>query len=470
MALPSAADMYTIAPGADLRTSINSLVAGDTLLLEPGTYELTGSLHVSATGTEAAPIVIASADAANPAHIHREGVDQNIIDIDFMRYVTLDRLRFSGGSRGLRLSDVQHFTLSNSEVFDTADVAVAANDGGDLNYVDLRILHNHIHDTHGTGEGLYLGCNGDTCRLVDSLIANNHVHHTNAADVEQGDGIEVKVGSYHNVIRDNVVHDTHYPCITLYGTLGNGDNNIIDGNAVWRCGINGIDLAGDVVVTNNIVIAAEGDAFHTQEHDGAIPGNLTIIHNTFITANDALALRSIAGPAVVANNAIYSRDALAIRLTGTAAAGVVFAGNVGSGGLQGAPAGSISLTGNLPNDVVAVAFDASALDAFPIMAGALAGSGDASHVLPVDFNGTPRNGIADVGAFAVAATNPLPTISETFKAVMAEGAEGEGEGAERRRGCRGRRRGCRGRRRRCRGRRRGCGRRRRRCCGGGRGR
>jgi hypothetical protein len=52
------------------------------------------------------------------------------------------------------------------------------------------------------------------------------------------DGIEVKVGSYGNVIRDNVIHDTtigtRYPCIFVYG--GGPGLNIVEGNAVWSCG------------------------------------------------------------------------------------------------------------------------------------------------------------------------------------------------------------------------------------------
>jgi hypothetical protein len=37
-----------------------------------------------------------------------------------------------------------------------------------------------------------------TAAEFDSLIEGNYIHHTNSADVEQGDGIEIKEGSYGN--------------------------------------------------------------------------------------------------------------------------------------------------------------------------------------------------------------------------------------------------------------------------------
>ena len=121
-----------------------------------------------------------------------------------------------------------------------------------VHHIDPIIARHQL--TNGTGEGMYLGCNSDECRVVNSLIEGNYVHHTNGPSVEQGDGIELKEGSYGNVIRDNVIHDTNYPGIITYSTLGHGPANIIEGNLIWNSNDNAIQSAADVVIRNNIVL------------------------------------------------------------------------------------------------------------------------------------------------------------------------------------------------------------------------
>src|SRR4029078_9569758 len=122
--------------------------------------------------------------------------------------------------------------------------------------------HNHIHHTNGTGEGLYLGCNNDTCRVANSVIEWNHVHHTNSPTVEQGDGIELKEGSYGNTIRHNVVHDTNYPGIITYTTRGNGPPNRIEGNVMWNTNRSAIQSAADAIIRNNVVLGTIGLQAH----------------------------------------------------------------------------------------------------------------------------------------------------------------------------------------------------------------
>jgi len=111
----------------------------------------------------------------------------------------------------------------------------------------ITARRNEIYDTNDTGEGMYIGCNDGTCSVHDSLFENNYIHDTLAA--EQGDGIEVKKGSYANIVRDNVIHDTHYPCIIAYGTQGNA-RNVIERNVVWNCAEAGMQVAADAVIRN----------------------------------------------------------------------------------------------------------------------------------------------------------------------------------------------------------------------------
>jgi MYXO-CTERM domain-containing protein len=234
--------------------------------------------------------------------------------------------------------------------------------------------------------------------------------------VNQGDGIELKEGSYNNIIRDNVIHDTNYPCILTYSTVGNGAPNIIERNVLWNCGDHAIQSAADAVIRNNIILSANVDGIAMQPHQAGAPSNHVIVHNTVLQAtNDAISLRGTTGSVVIANNAVYAESGRAIFVSGGDTSGLVVAGNVGVGGLEGTSDGLTD--GDLAADFVAAHFNgAPPIDVFPAAGSGLIAAGDPSHVATDDFNGTARQGVADVGAYAYADSgNPGWTLGEGFK-------------------------------------------------------
>lgn len=394
-----------LGPSDDVEAALNALGPGDEAILADGMYTLSGRFGLAITGTADEPIVIRAADGATP-HFHRPDASQNIWDLS-VEHVIIRGLTFSGGSAGLRFESASDVTIEGCEIFETADVALRMNDGGQ-DYLRISILRNHIHDTHGTGEGMYLGCNDDGCRLGESLIEGNYVHHTNAGDVSQGDGIELKDGSYATVIRDNVIHDTNYPCILGYSTAGNGAENVVEGNVAWNCGDNGIQWEANATIRNNIVLGAGGAALASQPHQENGPDELTIVHNTLINDGDALAVRNPSGPVTVANNALYSMgraffangDSGRITASGNAGQGSSSVGTL-IGGDIGADFVGASFSGALPQDVR------------PTGGGVLGGAGDASHVTAIDFDGADRMGVADIGAYLLGGDGW--TIAEGFK-------------------------------------------------------
>jgi MYXO-CTERM domain-containing protein len=397
VAMPARAETVMLSPSDDVEAAIAAAQPGDELILAGGTYELTERFGITAQGTADAPIVIRAADGERPV-FHRAAQDQNVIDVDDARHLVLRGLVISGGSHGLRLVSASFVTVEACEIHDTGDVALSANSGG--RYEALQILGNHIHDTHGTGEGMYLGCNDDGCQVFDSLIAGNYVHDTDDASVEQGDGIELKEGSYNNVIRDNVIHDTHYPCILTYSTAGNGAPNVIEGNVMWGCGDHGIQSAADAVIRNNVILGAAADGIALQPHQSGAPAELVVVHNTVLApANDAISVSGLVGMLVIANNALYAEQGNALRVAGDLSQ-LVVAGNVGQGVLDG-PASGFAAGGTLDVDFIAARFSGAVPnEVFPAVGSALIAAGAVDYVPERDFNGTLRNGIADVGAYA----------------------------------------------------------------------
>ncbi|MET0230046.1 MAG: right-handed parallel beta-helix repeat-containing protein [Rhodanobacteraceae bacterium] len=390
------ADTIEVHPGDDFRTAMQSLEAGDTLIMHGGTYSLSGYFELGLVGTGAQPVTIRAATGEQPV-IHYEGDGQNIVNVVGSRFLVIDGIEFSGGSRGIRLIDTSDFTMRNCHVHDTAANAISANDGGN-DYARLAFVHNEIDHAGDTAEGFYLGCNDDGCRVHDSLVANNYIHDLTGPTVTQGDGIEIKAGSYANIVRDNVIHDTAYPGITLYHTNGHGAPNVIERNLVWNSGDNGIQVTADAIVRNNIVLSAAAAGIGVHASQGGDVANLAIVGNTVLKASgDALHLSDVAGDVLVANNAFYAANGNAI-FAGGAVDRVTLVANVGTGSLSGV-SGGFDAGGDIAADFGSASYSGAPPQDLVPRTGRLVGTADAATLAPDDFNAVLRFPALDIGAY-----------------------------------------------------------------------
>lgn len=399
-------------PGQSFEAAVEALDPGDTLIVHAGSYADTGRISITVRGTAAAPVLIKGADGEALPQITRpaSAQAQNTINIEGATHLRITRLEISSnGGDGINLSGTPSFiTLDNLEIH---DVDVGINFRSSMH--DITARHNHIHHTGqngGTGEGMYVGCNDAACVVSDSLIENNWIHDTRAST--QGDGIEIKHGSHSNVVRDNVIHDTGYPCVLVYGTVGN-PVNVVEGNVMWNCGDSGIQAAADAIIRNNIIFGGSANAFNSQSHQGATPGNLQFVHNTLIGGSPCLRLSGWSGRPglVIANNAIYC-DGDDFTIGGLT--GVTVAGNVVVPATSALPA-----TGYRVGQGAAADFlDASARNVYPRPGSSLIDAGAAGQVTAIDFNGNARGGTPDAGAYDYStAQNPGWTVVAGFKNV-----------------------------------------------------
>ena len=300
------AGVIEIYPGQSFETAAEGLSAGDTLIVHEGTYADTGRISIGVNASAASPVVIMGAEGENPPLIMRPSgaAVQNTINIEGASYVTIKGLEItSNGGDGIKIvNDSAYITLEDNHIH---QVDVGINFKDNLHHITAR--RNHIHATGiggSTGEGMYVGCHDGSCAISDSLIENNWIHDTLSAS--QGDGIEIKLGSHSNIIRDNVIYDTHYPCILLYGTQGNPRNQV-EGNVMWNCGDSGIQVAADTILRNNIILDSPANGLNSQYHNGVTPANVEFVHNTVVGGSPCLRLNGWGGqPGMVfANNAVY---------------------------------------------------------------------------------------------------------------------------------------------------------------------
>lgn len=398
----ASAAVIEITPSDNFETACEALAPGDELIVHGGTYSFSGRLSLTQAATETTPIIIRAAEGETPV-ITRDA-SQNIINMEGAAWITIQGLELTGGGDGIKIADSSYCTLFDNHIHDVGGVGINFKPGTSHHFL---VEHNQIHHTTGTGEGMYIGCNDSACVVHSSQFVYNWVHHT-AGD--QGDGIELKQGSWGNTIAHNVVHDTNWPCIIIYGTDGNATNTV-SGNFLTRCGDSGIQAAAEAIVANNIILDCPANGINSQDHQCSTV-NLEVVHNTVIGASPCMRLSDWGGRAgmVLANNAIYCPGETAIRFA-SGSDSVTIAGNVVIGSVTGASSGWIDGV-----SIDADFTDYAALDVWPAAASALLGAAADAHATSVDFNGTTRTSPHDAGAYhRTGDTNPGWALGEGFK-------------------------------------------------------
>ncbi len=421
---PSTADATC---NEEFQNVANELKPGDVLILHGGTYTQTCRRAITVNSTAVNPITIRAADGEHPIITRPQPVnfayDQNNIDIINSSYLVMKALHFKGGDSGVNFVGGHHITFEGNEVHETGNNAIRLNSG---NTDAFTIRGNHIHHTGllassaglTEGEGLYLGCSNGACIATNHLIEGNYIHHTRATSNGGNDGIEVKVGFYGNIIRNNVIHDTisgtQYPCIFVYGG-GNGPN-IVEGNAMWNCG-EAIQVVSDAVVRNNLILNSLRTGITAAPHAQVSQvRNVTIVNNTIYGHPECLFIRwSGASNMVLANNAVYCPGRTAVNASGLTDSTITVRSNYVDGRLAGAAidglrffsggSGSSAFT-NPPQ-----------FDFWPRLTFVLIGKADATFVPARDFNERSRVSPFDVGAYETdgLVANPGWKVGAGFK-------------------------------------------------------
>ncbi len=393
----------------------NSLSPGDELVLHGGTYTQSCRRAITAQGTATRPIVIRAAPGETPILTRPQApghsYPQNNIEVISSSYLVMRGLHFRGGDIGVRFIGGHHITFEDNEVYETGNNAITLN-SGDTNAFTMQ--GNHIHDTGlleswiGTteGEGMYVGCNNAACVASNHLIAGNYIHHLRATSGGGNDGIEIKVGSHSNVVRDNVIHDTtlgkRYPCIFVYG--GGPGQNIVEANALWNCG-EAIQVVSDAVVRNNIILNSDTGITTAPHAQVAGMQAVEIVNNTIYGHTQCLYLRwSGAAGMTLANNAIYCPGGTAVNASGLGGAGISVKANYLEGSWSGLTIdGDRFFNGGTAS---AIFVDPGSLDFWLKPGVPLIGAATAAFAPAGDFNGTPRQSPYDIGAYE---TNGQPS-------------------------------------------------------------
>ncbi len=429
-AAPASAKTYRATTVDELKTMNNALVAGDSLAIAPGNYDLS-SLYLTKKGTADKWIIV----QGEPGAVLRSNSDCcNLVQVEGAAYVSFGgvELTLKDNNPGI---DGIHYSAQYSHHIRMHDLKIHDLTGNGISMFpdsasDIELLNSEIANIEGSG--LYWGYPGRNI-IHDVLIQGNYIHHCPKNPATETDyGIQWKGWGYRARILNNVLHDvggtTRSGLIVYYGKkplAGDDpkDVNVVAGNVLWNCRSEGITVMSDARIENNIVFDA-GTGINIQNYnDESFSGNsasenLTVRNNTVYRCRNRCF--GISGWGDNATTNAFTGNAAYQESVGHTA----IIGNVGKGSASGnVTFGISSLTGTLTGALgdfvkVTAVGTVPALDFYPAATSPLRDALDASLCAADDFNGTkrPQGKSCDAGAYeAGAAGNPGWGLKAGFK-------------------------------------------------------
>ena len=381
---------YGVNPASAWCSVVNAAAPGDTIVFAAGTYSDTCSVAVS--GTAAAPITLRSQTSApaDRAVLAYPGSSNNIIDVygSFLvfRWLTFGPTAAGAGVNPLKLRSSVQGIVVDQNVFQSTDIAVAANSSGST-YQNISITDNVLTNLQSTG--LYFGCHdGTSCHALNILIRGNLIHTVQPGD-GVGYGLEIKLNSYATIV-ENTIYNAQGPGIEVYGSNRGDPPSVVERNYVEGSRSDaGINIGGGpAIVRNNILVRNQYNGIWAQDYGGrGLQQNVWIVENSVLdnqTGGIQVSNWQAGAGNVLAFNAIAP-------LAGTPALTPAF------------PVAETS-TGNIPCSPATICFDqpnAAPYDLWPAASGPLigaAGTGSQPWRPADDFLCAPRGTAADAGA------------------------------------------------------------------------
>ncbi|HEX3621002.1 MAG TPA: choice-of-anchor Q domain-containing protein, partial [Acidimicrobiales bacterium] len=389
-----------------IQAGIDAAVAGDTVVVAPGTYHE----HIDFKGK-----AIEVRSASGPATTTIDGDNTNTVVVFH--------------SSETRASVLRGFTITHGLVAHDQPLAFAGGgigiDGSSPTIVGNVVTANAAGGHSGAGIGALFGA----ALIQDNQIVGNDAGQYGAGGgIFAGDAVEIAG----NLIEDNSAGGG--AGILIFGGTPTVRDNVIRGNtaAAFNGGglnIGGANIGGGGVYVDNLVVGNTADVLGggVWLHDTGTTNPPSLLNNT-IVGNQAPTGSAIGGDnaaATIVDNVVVgpSADSL-VSCTGTAVSGAAFSYNDLYNATASPVAGCADPTGTSGNVAVDPRFVASAASPadYHLQPGSPAiDAGDPAPATlpPADFGGAPRitdgNGdgipVVDMGAYEAAGT---AVIGERF--------------------------------------------------------
>ncbi len=376
--LPIAAQIIPVNDAIALRNAIDTAVAGQEIVLAPGTYNVVGNLLCDTPGTAGAPIIVRAATPRSVL-IRFDALEGFMVSEPHWRFEGLD----IEGVCALD-SDCEHAF----HLFGAADFTV--------------IRDNQVRDFNAQ-----IKSNGATVGMAfvfpdDVLIERNRFHDTRARNTGKPVTKIDVVGGRRWILRSNTIHDFEKSggnFISYAAFLrGNSRDGLFERNLVicerqFSGGIRlGLSFGGGGTSPNSIC----EDGSCAPEHQNGIMRNNLIVN---CPADVGIYLNAAANSRIQ-HNTLYNTTGIDVRF---AASTADLRNNLLNGQIRNRDGGTSSSAGNLtqvPLASFAAWFQSPAAADFRLLDGnAIVDLGVAAPLVTDDFCANQRNdGLADIGA------------------------------------------------------------------------
>jgi hypothetical protein len=297
-------------PWGSIVHAASQLSAGDTVLINPGTYA--GGVYVNTSGTPADPITFQANGAG--VIIEGSGGERDAFYIEEADYVVVDGLTIRHATRaGVRISLSDHVTVRNCTLADNGTWGLFT-DFSDYTTVENcesygavgehgiyisnssdfpTIRSNRLRHNHGCG----LHMNGDISMGGDGIISYGLVEGNIIYENGLGGGSGINMdGVTHTMVRNNLLYANHAGGITIYqidAGSGSHENKILNNTIVmasdgrWAINIpNSVDTNNQVL--NNIAYTAHSWRGSISIASPTLPGfvsDYNVVMDRFSTDN-----------------------------------------------------------------------------------------------------------------------------------------------------------------------------------------
>jgi hypothetical protein len=399
-------------PWATLQHAAETIGAGDTVVVLPGSY---AGFHLESSGMDGAPIVFSAEEGVEISSENPTTPDG--INLEGASHVVVEGFTVNGMERaGLRAVTADHVTFRNNHADANGRWGILTG------FVDDLLIEGNFTSGSLEEHGIYVSNSGDRPVIRNNRIWNNNANgiHMNGDAEQGGDGI----------ISDALV-----------------ERNVIYGNGV--AGGSGINCDGvqNSLIVNNLIYDSHASGISLYQIDGGGPStNNLVINNTVVVADDgrwALNVMNDSSGTTVYNNVFLnlhpSRGAISLCGPGCEA-DLVSDHNVVSDRFTRDDSTVIDLaawqaaTGQDENSVVsdpaAVFVDAAGADYHLTANGPAIDAGTTMSAPAVDLEGDARpagTGI-DIGAYEHCGTDCVPAGGAGGTSSMGEGGSGNDAG------------------------------------------
>jgi len=444
-------------PGDDLRSKISGMSAGDTLILNPGIYTYPNATMMLITNKVGSANAWFTIKPLTPGTVIIKGNSgRNICEIRNSAYWRIENLELDGqnlASDGIKTTvntDINndyahHIVLDGLNIHHLLGNCISAH----ITTWDLTVQNCWLHDAV---LGAYLGGSDGYTPILNLVFQHNLLErHTNYNIQIKAQytriGVAATVSTWGSLVKDNVfMRDPSTATAARPNLLvdsapmsgpGADDLATIEGNLVLAntsdpvTGESGMQLAGNLRVTNNIVMNVKGDGcagIRVATHQTIEPRRVEIFNNTvFIDGSSNSPCLSVWNlksgyTQVIANNALIRGSTSAIAYTSGSNSGVpVITNNIVRG--TGAVTGMTTITTPLSQIFINPVDTPGAANLYPVAGSPLIDAGSNAYATAYDFNriSRPYPATADVGAYEVhGATNPGWQLAVDFKKIYGD--------------------------------------------------